>query len=256
MKKISILAISLIILTFYSCSDNSVKNSNPKYIIGDVGSYWIFKNTPVDNQLNFQTDSTFIDSTYISAKANILDKDCDVFTTDNYEDGEVSSTTEMYLREEDEKIYTHSGFVTNSFDNLPIPLPFELEEKWIVIADFNDELWRVYEVDIDTVEIPFVGAKMVGKISVMGSKENMESISINNNNVNAQKFSLEIIFTGTIIFSGIPVAFTPERIVDIWLSENIGLVKTYEHPSIISIPYIGDMPINGNERLLINYKIQ
>jgi hypothetical protein len=256
MKNIPILLLLAIILGFYSCSDNSVKSSKPKYINGDIGSYWIFENIPVDIQNVFDRDSSFIDSTYISDKVRLLDEDCSVFTTDNYEDGELSSTTVMYLREEDEKIFTHSGFVTNAFDNFPMDLPFELEEKWIKIADFNDDLWRVYEVDIDTIEIPLIGAKMLGKVNVMGSKENMESVNIGENNVNAQKFRLEIVFTGTIIFNGIPIAFNPERIVDIWIAENIGMVKNFEHPSVIALPFIGDMPIDGNDRTLIRYKIQ
>jgi hypothetical protein len=256
MKKTPFLLLLMLILGFYSCSDDTVSSGKSKYINGNIDSYWIYENFPVDIQQGVIADSSFIDSTYISAKVNVLNKDCSVYTTDNYEDDEISSTTEMYLREEDEKIYTHSGFVTNAFDNLPIDLPFELEEKWIKIADFNDDLWLVYEMEIDTVTVPFIGAKLVGEIKVMGSKEGNESIVISGNNHNAQQFQLEIVFTGTIIFNGLPIAFNPERTVDLWFVENIGMVKTYEHPSAIAIPYLGDMPIDGNERVLLRYIIK
>jgi len=254
MKNITVLIIILSLGLLISCSDDSVNSSSKtKYIKGDIGSYWIYENFSVDMQTGINTDSSFVDSTYISSKVKVLDEDCSVYTTDNYEDDKLSSTTEMYLREENEKIYTHSGFVTNSFNNLPIDMPFDVEEKWIKIADFNDDLWRVYEMDIDTLEIPFIGAKLVGNITVMGSKEGSETISINGNNHIAQQFRLEIVFTGTIIFNGLPIAFNPENLVDIWFSENVGMVRTYEHPSVISLPFIGDMTIDGNDRVIIRY---
>lgn len=256
MKTAPYLVAIFIFLFVYSCSDNSVKNSKTKYLKGDVGSYWIYENIPVDENYVRETDSSYVDSTFISEKLVILEKECDVYTTHDFEDGFIDDSSTMYLREEDEKIYTHSGFVTSAFDELPIELPFEIEEEWIKIADFNDDLWLVYDFEVDTVKIPFVNASMFGDLTVMGNRSVLEELEIGGKTVLAQKFELELVFDGTIILGGMPIDFSPERSMDIWMAENIGLVKSFEHPSEITMPYLGTLNIKGSERILTKYKIK
>lgn len=256
MKAAPYLIAIFFVLLVYSCSDNSVKNSKSKYLKGDVGSYWIFDNIPVDENYMREIDSSYVDSTFISGKLVVLDEECDVYTTHNYEDGSIDDSTTMYFREENEKIYTHSGFVTGAFDELPIELPFEIEEEWIKIADFNDDLWLVFDFEVDTVKIPFINASMFGDLTVMGNKSILEEIEVGDKSVLAQKFELELIFDGTIILAGMPIDFSPERMMDLWIAENIGLVKSFEHPSEITMPYLGTLNIKGNERILTEYKIK
>lgn len=263
--------LSLLIATtffFISCSDDSPTNPNgsKNFFPKNIGNYWIFNEYSLDieNQKE-NADSPFLDSAAITGTVTAFGKDLlkyDVFT---FTDDAYEKKYDMQLAYEDEGLFIRSNYFNSffQFEELGMELPFQLPDTVLKVVDIKNPYKReVYSRKFDEVSIPGTPVgdlKVNGNMTIFSTKTGEETISINGNDVQAIKYTIPISFDGTI---GITTPFPyKEKFVfalnyNVYLAENIGIVKTHLESEVINIPLIDyDYNYLGFLTELIRYNI-
>lgn len=251
-KKLLIFAL----LALLSCSDDNETNSPTKGALQptSLNSYWIFDTYDIDSN-NVEKKTTTYDSVVITGQKNILDKLATIFTlyTKNISNGQITSNSEYYIYEENQKVYMHSSRFSQAFGNFSV-LPISFKEQWVKVADINDEDWKAYEDDIP--ETAFMGlGTFSGKFLITGENKGKKEFSIYNKKYSAYEFYLNVSFNGNLKLqqSPIPINLNIEQKVYLQFVNGIGLVMQTNSPTKFPIFNIN---VPGSKSILTKYFIK
>lgn len=259
MKRILILFNLGVLLIFaIACKETSTGPTYKVLLPMSIGNYWIYDTYTLDSMNRRTTDPPGKDSVVITSKVEKLGKEGYTFTTYSLDSlGNYQKGSETIYRTEEGKLYAHSGIITDMLKRFPFELPVQIDEQWLMLVDPDDDFWRIYELEIPETSIPLIqGLTIKGKIEIYGSKENIENITVANNNYNCQGYLIRQYFKGTIKFAtySFPIEF--ERKSYNWFANDYGLFHTINKSFEIPIPMTtNSMKFEGSDVIINHFNI-
>lgn len=261
MKKFTFIIVLAIASTLiYSCSEDNVQDINYDLLPLTIGSYWIYNDYELDT-LNQRTneESPQIDSTAITGTEEKLSKLATVYTTYIYNNGEYDKSHDEFYYMENENIYTHSDLVKHYLEavELPIEIPFDIQDQWMLFINPNADKWDVYEqlFDNDSLEILTYSFVYSGSLVVTGEKAGQEELTVNGEKLQTYKYTLKFKFDVSGTMQTVPGELNFELKVHFWYANNIGKVRQLVESMIVDIPFLAEREVMGNELMLKNYII-
>ncbi|MBM2813619.1 MAG: hypothetical protein HW421_381 [Ignavibacteria bacterium] len=254
MKNFSIIVPVLLFFLATGChKENSTTPSNQSsYFPITSGSNWIYDYYTLDSMNNRTNIKPTLDSTAITGNSKMLEKDCKILSSFEFNNGAYTKGPDSYWRTEATKTYVHSN-IFSAMLAMPI-MPITLEDKWLKIFDFdNSDGWLVLVKDIDTL---MFGLPLKGSLQALGSLEEMKTITVPYGSMMTYHFLIRVNFNGNIaapVIGTVPINFT--RKMHFYIAENIGIVKRFYESSSISIPLMGGFSMPGEEANLIRFNI-
>ncbi|MDQ1265694.1 MAG: hypothetical protein QG635_845 [Bacteroidota bacterium] len=262
MKKFKTILLGAALIIIYGCSDNggttspTASGSNPYFPLNN-GSYWIYSVSDPDSVSNPDYKPT-IDSTWVKGPINKLGRDGKILATHSVPPQGNPSESEAYFATEGKKIFIHSDYFMGMLSGMEDYLPVKISEQWMKVADSEDDLWRILELEIPDTTFPLMPMiRIKGDLMVFGSMENPESVTVMGTQYQAQKYTIKIDFTGSLQVPGygsLPIQFT--RKIYLYFVENIGLVKRITDKTSIPVPLIGDISFPESDEVLIRYSVK
>jgi len=253
----------LVAFLIVSCSDDSSTNpeKTKNYFPSTTGNYWIFNEytLDIDNQKE-NPDIPTIDSAAITGTEIAFGKTLskyDVFTliSDIYQ-----KQQEMRLAYESGSFYIRSNYLNSmmKLDNLPIDLPLQLPDSVLKIIDTKSSAeFEVFSKTLKDIPISYSGinATVNGEFKITSKKSAEDVMTINGVNVKTYKYTLPISLTVTIKygFLSIPISFTTNY--NLWIAENIGIVKTHLESKNLYVEDVVDYDYLGFQTELIRYNV-
>jgi hypothetical protein len=227
---------------FSACSDDSTEPSKDSagYFPSNIGSYWVYERFSTDTLKNPIVESLSEDSSVIISEA-VTYLNHSAYLQNTYSD--IAETMSDYFYSENYALHGTLFYVMpREIRSGVIPLPFEITDRWVKIADPNATTWDIFDTTLTNVDysLPGIGTfKFTGTFSVKGEKKSQSVVQIgeegSKTNVNAQQFDIVNTLEGKI--SGtIPVSISTK--LHLYYADNIGLVKQELDPFIIDINYI------------------
>ncbi|MFN3195833.1 MAG: hypothetical protein ACE364_07795 [Chlorobiota bacterium] len=177
----------LLIVTFYSCSDDSGTDPNDGFIGAtfqlEDGQTWEYKRYLVEEEV----DELF-GMSYYKVESNGMQfgkKSFKFFASNNKEDlGE----GKFGLTSTDENGYY--SIINDSYSNFIEIFP-ELENKWIKQIDYKSENWTQFDLKLDsTLEN---GSKLNAIFKISGTKGNDTKVEYKNETYSATQYKSEIV---------------------------------------------------------------
>jgi len=252
---ISFCILTLMVIT--SCSDKSTNPTTTKtYFPLKTGSWWTYENYSLDNTGKRKTETIYIDSIAVTGSTLKLEKNATVLTS--FEKG--VKTEDNYFYSDGQKYYAHSSFVQPDLSKTSFNFPINLDDQWLVIADFNSTEWSLTTKQISNADFPVPGlgtAKINGTLTIKGQMGTTKVMTIEGviNNATANEFKLIYSFSGKISIGILPFDLKFTVYAHNWYVENIGLVQSVTDPLKISIPNIYSVDIDGTEAYLLKANI-
>ncbi|HPI20020.1 MAG TPA: hypothetical protein PKY56_06575 [Candidatus Kapabacteria bacterium] len=255
----------LVAFLIVSCSDDSSTNpeTTKNYFPNTTGNYWIFNEYTLDfdNQKE-NPDIPTIDSAAITGTEVAFGKTLskyDVFTliSDIYQ-----KQQEMRLAYESGTFYMRSNYLNNmmKLDNLPIDLPLQLPDSILKIINTKSSAeFEVFSKTLKDIPISYGGinATVNGEFKITSKKSAEDVMTINGVSVKTFKYTLPISLTITIkaaIFPiPIPISFSTNY--NLWIAENIGIVKTQLESKNLYVEDVVDYDYLGFQTELIRYNV-
>jgi Holliday junction resolvase len=161
---------------------------------------------------------------------------------------------EMYAIEEN-KIYVYSNIINNMVEYagslFGIDLPLNVDDGWILLADFNKKEWKTYE---KTIENEALGENntISGKISINCSHIEDIEVIVLENKTKTKKYKLEYHFEGQ-VDDDFPVNFKIN--VYTTFGKNIGIIKSNVDETQIDLKIVG-FPIGGIVEEIVSYNLE
>jgi hypothetical protein len=253
MKLIKYSILLFIGLFFLSCSkDNPVDNNQTfaNYLPVTVGSYWIYDTYTLDSNSQRTSLVPQIDSTIVTGTIVKLGYEGSIFTSYTIDSGRVSTGTDVFYRSDSSKIWVYTNIITNM---LPPQMPIQINEQWMLLANPNDDDWKIMEQNFENLQI-LPGTSFNGNHTVWGSKVGPSTVQIGTKQFQTIKYLMKITFSGTMTTIGgdIPINFT--RNTYLYFAEDIGLIKMFMEPLKFSI-FTFSMNLPGEDRTLTKFFI-
>lgn len=244
-----VVAISMLLS---SCSDDS----NGPSTKGDMlpltnGTYWLYDNYEIDsNGVAYKIDG--YDSVVVAGTSTIMEKTASIVKTISINpDGTADTPTDnYYYLENSNALYMHSKAFTDALSSSLFPI--QLTEKWMKIADEDDEDWKVYEENIDAIQGPF-GTVITGKVIITGERGGTKNFTVKNKSISTNEYKMNINFTGSATLNNIPIGLNFDRVMLLYFADGIGLVS--QKMSAFKLPIV-NLPLPGSETILTNYSIK
>ena len=211
------LILLLLIVIFYSCSDDNVTDPNDEFIGAtfqlEDGQTWEYERYLVEEEV----DELF-GMSYYKVESNGMQfgkKSFKYFASNNKEDlGE----GKFGLTSTDENGYY--SVINDSYSNFIEIFP-ELENQWIKQIDYKNENWTQFDLELDsTLEN---GSKLNAIFKISGAKLNDIKVEYKNETYSATQYKSEIVAiirTDDITFEDI------QYNIEIILIEGIGIFRT------------------------------
>ncbi len=253
-----VLAFLAIMLIINGCSSSTSPTTTKNFFPIVSGNYWVYASYNLDSLGNKDLTSLTTDSTVITGTQTLYGKSSFIFTTYNSKNG--SSSQNFYT--ENGKLYTAVANIMP--DTTQIPLPLNIPEAWIVIADPDSSSWTIFTQTYDNTNVSLPGygsAKLTGTFTIKGEKGTQSTMQTGENqsiSVTAQEYKLVYSFVGNVTITGLPLPmtlnFTGTR--HSWYGENIGLIQSRTDPATISIGGgLITQKIQGSESDMLRYHV-
>jgi hypothetical protein len=255
-----IIVLAIASTLIYSCSEDIVNDIHYDLLPLTIGSYWIYNDYELDT-LNQRTNEEFppIDSTAITGTEEKLLKQATVFTTYIQNIGGYDKSHDEFYYTENENIYTHSDLVKLFLDavELPIDIPFDIKDQWMLFINPHADKWDVYEQLFDNDSLIILGYSFIysGSLIVTGEKAGQEELTVNGEKLQTYKYTLKFKFDVTGTMSEVPGELNFELKVHFWYANRIGKVRQLVESMTVDIPFLSERKVLGNELMLNDYNI-
>ena len=245
---------------FNACSDdnptepgNGDNDDAASYYKIEVGNWWIYQNSDLDTLDQVIEGTDFIDTTRVIASMQYQGKNAFLMTS-TYNDEELGVTTvTFYVAVEGQRLYQYMSNLGN--DQLLVPFG-----GWILLADFNGTEWTVLDTTIKDQDVDFGGGqtgKLNAKFTIKGKKLDKENITVKGETVEAQEFLQTVeIMDGSITVGGVDIPLNQTINVTFWFGKNVGIAKTYQPATKMTIPMFGNMQIDGSKSDILDYSVK
>lgn len=249
-----LVSITFLITLITSCSDNSTQpnDSHKDFFPLSLNTHWIYDRYLLDDQGKPIEITRVQDSLVITKTALLLNKNC--FEVSSF-DFQNQLLEKNYYYYEADAYYAYSDYINNLFKKvgkaLSFDIPISLPNKWLKIANFNQETWQVAVDTIPDVEI-MTGVTIGGIMTITGEKGTALKDTVLGKLTDLQQFTLRINFAGKIksafINGDVPINF----VITNYYAKDYGLFKTKNDKTNIDYK-IGTATIDASESKLIKY---
>ncbi|MCX6154938.1 MAG: hypothetical protein NT007_12350 [Candidatus Kapabacteria bacterium] len=269
MKNIITLIFAIVlVLGIYSCSDGNSNSSNPpsskfgSYFPTTIGSYWIYKNIPIDTNGVAHPLSATYDSVVLVGPITLNDTagfDYKTFTFDSTFKRITDTSVHVYYRFTNEKIYRYSDVSGLNVSGLGMDSSISsIPKYWSTMLDFTASLWRVFKMPIDstTFKLP-LPIPINGSVEMQGEPSADKSFQIGSSNVITKAFLLTLKIDVTITIPGLPVPINTKSNMTYhyYVGNNIGFVSDVTDPSTFNMT-IMSQKTGGYNRTLLRYHLK
>jgi hypothetical protein len=242
-------------MMFYACSDDNGTNpDNPDngedYYKIEIGNWWIYQEDILDSNNTVIEGSTSFDTTRIVGQVNYEGENAFVMTSTYESEGQTTVDT-TYMTVKGSQLYAY--FEDLGFGGYGIEFG-----AWLLMADFNQNEWVMLDTSVKDVDVDLGGgqtAKLTMTIKMTGKKLNKETVNVDGNNVECQKFQQHIEISGSIDM-GQPIPIAQKLDVTNYFGKDVGFVKSYSPATYMEIPVIGKMWFNGSQSMLLKYLVK
>ncbi len=243
----------LLPIMLVSCSDDDPVGPGKDSILPvTLGSYWIYENYNLDESYNRLNKFTGLDSSIISGTTVKLGKNASVMT--KY----TQNRTGVYEKEDDDfyyidgsKLYVHTDYIKNMMSIMSSI--FQIDEKWLLIANENDEDWTVLEQDIDT--FPLIATKIWGHLTMRDTKGGTVTLAVNGKDYTAQEYTLDVDFEGKVLYLKTEIEKSYKVKIHLWFAKGVGLIKSIVYMPAVSLGNYS-MAQSITESYLKNFRIK
>lgn len=266
-KRIQLAAFLFAAGLIISCSDSdngaNPSNSESDFLPGGVGTYWLYYDYEVDVDGSV-ADEPRLDSTVAGETEEKDGESGRYYDTylKNSEKDQYKKASEMLFYGDGEKIYVHTDFIKQSMERMPIDIDAEVESGWVKYIDSGDELWRIYLLEMESMEMPMFGGGKLEDLSfeMLGSFKGEESINLYGEDFNCYKFEINSVFSANFVVKlmgqEMKYPIDLENIQTLWYAKGVGLVKSEVEPVLFEVPVVGyEIPIEGSVKKLYKYEI-
>ncbi len=267
-----ILILSFMILGLIACSErypnspyyddsdtqgNSLKNK-VRYFPDNIGSYWVYETHQLDTLNRIVATSLTIDSIVVENELIKAGKNAKQFSVFSRSDINYKKSDDLFYAIENNKLFTLQTYIAKFFKGIPFQLVTLSENEWIKIVDPDDDLWRIYRLNLDNVTIPNLPlVKMNGKIDILASWEGKKNLNINGKSIETDEYLITFEFDADLT---IPLLGTLnigiERELYQYYANDIGMVFESLSSSSVAFPVMGSINLPGYESKLIKYNIK
>jgi len=257
-KLTMLLLIAALSLAFYACSDDNTSNppddneNASEYYMVQVGNWWYYQNENTDTNDAVIPETTTYDTTMVVGELDYKGKRA-YKVISHVQDGEDSYLDTSYVAVEGSQLYTYMDNMGN--DQLLVPFG-----GWILIADFNQNEWTVLDSTVEDVDVPLTDSltgKLNATIKITGKKLDKENITIKGETVEAQKFLQNVSIVGTLdMGGGLKINLNNDIQITNYYGKNVGMAKSIQPASKISIPFFGNMQVEGTRSMLLDYHVK
>jgi hypothetical protein len=247
--------IAAMAMMFYACSDDSGTNpENPDngedYYKMEVGNWWIYQEDELDSTSNVIEENTTFDTTRIVAQVNYEGENALLMTSTYEYEGELTIDS-SYMVVKGSQLYAY--FEDLGFGGYGMEFG-----AWLLMADFNQNEWVMLDTSVQDVEVDLgegQTATLSMTIKMTGKKLNKETVVVDGQNIECQKFEQHIEISGTIDM-GQAIPFSQKVDVTNYFGKNVGFVKSYSPPTYMELPVVGKMWFNGSQSMLLKYSVK
>lgn len=229
------------------------------------GTYWVYNYFMLDSTDKRVQGSNLKDSLFISGTTNFFGKESFIIQkySTNPETSQYERKNDQYFYTEDNKLYTHPNFFVDllNLSGSPIQLPFTIDEKWYKISDRTQYEWDILAKLFSNEPMKFgpTDGTVSGNLTIKGSNDGIENISVPAKSGNSFKFKMKIKFEGTVSVPSFGMNNSDlklDREVEFYYMAEIGRVKMKMKAMKLFIPNAVDSSIPGFETELLTYLIK
>jgi len=268
MSKSTMLRIAALIIAafiFNACDEDTPvqPGADKNYFPQKVGSYRIFNNYVLDKTTSARVGEPKRDSVVVTGTTTKAGKSGYVYASYIHnESGEYEKAGENYYYTDGNKYYAHSTLVTSVLENpeLPLALPIEIGDEWLLIANMDATNWDVFSQDIVDAPLSFSGitGSLEGKFTIKGSRGAIETVETAEKGTHqAQKVTTTIEMNAII---NTIVLGSKQKVGDMkftakihnWYVDGVGSIKSITEPVIIVSP-LGNLEFEGSESSPITF---
>ncbi|MFH1050320.1 MAG: hypothetical protein V1779_05235 [bacterium] len=236
---------------------NTVKNK-VRYFPDQIGSYWIYETYDLDTLDRIELTSLSIDSIIVESELMKANKKAKQFVRYSRSGLNYQKAGEFYYAIEGNKLYSLQTYLSKFFQGMPYQLVNFSDSEWIKIVDPDDDLWRIYRMNLEDVSIPNLPfVKLNGKIDVLASWEGKETLNVNGKSIVADEYLITFEFDADLtipLFGNINIGI--ERELYQYYANDIGLVFETLSSSALSFPVVGNINLPGYQSKLIKFNIK
>lgn len=267
MKKnlILLIAIIMVVVSLPSCSEEDSPTNGSSditnYFPMILNAWWKYENHVIDSETNQPTGEAEYDSMAVTKNDAVkLDSTAYEFTTWDIVNGQAENPTMDYFYKEGKKLWAFSDLINSQLDlGVELPLPLELEDMWVLVADPDGTQWKIYEKDIPKTTIDLDGneAEFTGTFEITNTNAGTEDIEIGGDTFSARKYRIAFNILGNAVPLAfpVPIAVTMKTVYSVWFVEDIGLVKTYLEPVVITVAGEIASTFDGSQSVLMEHYI-
>ncbi len=268
MKKsiVLLMAVIIVAVSLNSCSeDDSPTNGSidiVDYFPMEQNSWWKYENHVLDTADQKPIGDAEYDSVAVTNEdVDKLGKTAYEFTTWDIVDGKAQDPIKDYFYMEGDQLYAFSDLISRQLDlGTSLPIPIEIDDRWVKIADPNEGSWEIFEQKMEGVPIDLgVPTSFTGDFKITGNKKETAT-DIAENNVTTQRYEILFVIKG-IADAGVLGSYDLliEARYSVWFAEGIGIVKTELKPfKAVIKPPIGnpiEMPFEGAQSVLKDHNV-
>ncbi|MBI5325581.1 MAG: hypothetical protein HZB41_09995 [Ignavibacteriae bacterium] len=251
-KDLLIFILIIITLILNSCSGDNPSGSNGSTLLPtSTGTYWVYLDYSLDSNGNRTNANPTIDSTIVTGPITLHDTSGTIFVSFSIDSNGISNGDTTYYHTNNKKVFAFSNYFTNLIGGLAIAIDLPISEQWIKLVDGEDEDWKVIEQEIPETDIS--GIKIKGNVTILGSKNGTEVINAESRNFNTTKFTLKLIFTGSVTIFSTTLPLNLERKTYLYFADNVGLIRSVIEP--MKLDLLPNMSLPGEEMILIRHHI-
>ncbi|HOK13421.1 MAG TPA: hypothetical protein PLU67_03760 [Candidatus Kapabacteria bacterium] len=262
----------LFLLPFFlfACSDDDNSN-NPNdntqeknYFPLKAGNYWFYENYDLDMQNQIKTDTKRNDSVVTASSVTYLGKVAFPYVQYSWVINELPVETARYhFYYEKPKLYAETKYVlpTNAVFGLPID---KIENKWIVLADFQATNWDVFSHQFanETVQLPGlpIALKFNANYTVKATRNTATTkVSIGGVSFDAVEVVLNHSIKGNLTYTILNFPIEVNLVQRFYFVENIGLAKSMLESKTIEINLgtfgTQKLDVEGYQKNLVRYNV-
>lgn len=230
-----------------------------------VGTFWVYNYFMLDSSDKRVPGSNLKDSIFISGTTSFFGKECLIIQkySTNPDNSQYEKKDDQYFYTEENKLYTHPNFFEDllNLSGTAIQLPFNMDEKWYKISDRSQSEWVIYSKMFNNEAMKFgsTDGTVAGNLTIKGSNDGTENISVPAKSGNSFKFKMKIKFDGKVSVPSIGMNnldLKLDREVEFYYMAEIGRVMMKMKAMKLVIPNFVDSNIPGFETELLAYLIK
>ena len=263
-KLFAILALSSAVVFLNSCSDSSTDpddNDDADYYPYAQGSIWTYSKFDLDMDNNQKVETETEETHEVTGSEQRFGREATVVEATE-EDGQPEKN--YYDVEGNEKFWVTADFVIPSEEDMgSFPLPIDIPEAWIVLADRGSDKWDMMTIDIPkfTTTIEGFNVEISGTLEIDGESSGKGTQLITGTEYDTEeyrtiyKFNLSV--KSTDLGATIPVEFT--LVQHYWFADGVGISQMRLDSKTVNIDLgiFGSISedIEGNEAVLTSFTI-